>query len=268
MEELEELARIGCSMQSTVFEFFAALKPRLSRNGKYDAQLDDAADRMVDQYGVVNVSGLKRQELQRWEQVLAASQLPAAWIDTFALVLGINMHPLVVMSGGTPASAAACSVLRTDRGQGFSGRKHLGKRLKAAGELERVKLPEAVFDAIHECPDYRRFAITYNDMKAINTAIFKWCFCEFGTVYIDMDFARHIEKLLLERIVALPPGRTKWAKIILTRFENGKRESAPVRCAASSNRSPLTYYFRRPLTHSNLMYAPGPPLTRCSPVPH
>ena len=42
MEELEELARIGCSMQSTVFEFFAALKPRLSRNGKYDAQLDDA----------------------------------------------------------------------------------------------------------------------------------------------------------------------------------------------------------------------------------
>ena len=133
MEELEELARIGCSMQSTVFEFFAALKPRLSRDGKYDAQLDDAADRMVDQYGVVNVSGLKRQELQRWEQVLAASQLPAAWIDTFALVLGINMHPLVVKSGGTPASADACSVLRTDRGQGFSGRKHLGKRLKAAG---------------------------------------------------------------------------------------------------------------------------------------
>ena len=235
--ELEELKRIGCSLQSTVFEFFEALKPRLSRNGKYDAKLDKAAEQMVDEFAVVTVSQLQQQDYQRWEKVLMTAELPTAWIQTFALILGTEIEQLAaVRPAGTPASAALATVESAESNdKKFGGKANLGKRLKACGQLDSVRLPETIFDAIYECPDYSRFAITYNDMKAVLTEIWKWVFCEFGVAAIDKDFARHIEKELVKRILSLPPGRKAWCPIIMTRFENGARKSAEVRCTPAAN---------------------------------
>ena len=79
-----------------------------------------------------------------------------------------------------------------------------------------------------------RYAITYNDMKAVNAEIFKWVFCQFGEKSIDLEFARHLERQLVKRIISLPPGRGTWAKAIMRRFENGSRKTAEVSARVSS----------------------------------
>lgn len=270
--DLLELTRIGCTLQSTVFEFFEALKARLSRNGKYDAQLDTAAEHMVDEFGVMTVSQLRMQEYQRWEKVFTTAQLPTAWISTFALVLGTQIDQAAAgRPAGTPSSASLLAVdasAVSTANEPRSAKANLGQRLKALGQLDSVRLPEAIFDAIHECPDYSRYAITYNDMKSVLTEIWKWVFCEFGVATIDKEFARHIEKELVKRILSLPPGRKAWCPIILTRFENGARKAASVRRNAAELRLartrqplPLPSPSRVPAAHDPLPCALGSPRT-------
>ena len=55
-----------------------------------------------------------------------------------------------------------------------------------------------------------------------------WTFATFGTVRIDMVYARHLEKQLVSEILSLPPNRPRWCKSILDRFENARRSSAQV----------------------------------------
>ena len=119
----------------------------------------------------------------------------------------------------------------------FKAQASLGKSLIAAGQLEsRGRLPLRIFDAIKECADYKRYALTYNDMRAVTTEIWLWVVATFGVSSIDIEFARHIEKQLVAKILSLPPGRRHgWAKIIMLRFENGNRSNAAVRHAPPSH---------------------------------
>ena len=58
----------------------------------------------------------------------------------------------------------------------FPGQNNLGQRLEAIGQLDSVRLPKKIFDAITECPDYKMYSITYNDFKAVLSEIFVWTF--------------------------------------------------------------------------------------------
>ena len=238
--ELQELTRIGCTINSTAFELFDKLKGRLSRGGKYDDALDKAADLFVEKFGITTVKELQLQPRQRCEYVFTTAELPGAWVDTLGSVLGVVFDEVGV-PGGTPASAALGSPpVMTQIGHDkrlFKAQASLGKSLIAAGQLEsRGRLPLRIFDAIKECADYKRYALTYNDMRAVTTEIWLWVVATFGVSSIDIEFARHIEKQLVAKILSLPPGRRHgWAKIIMLRFENGNRSNAAVRHAPPSH---------------------------------
>lgn len=244
-QEPEELQRIGCSLASSAIEFVDALKPRLSKTGKYDDRLDALAELMVENWGVFTVASVRdKGNYELWEQALTQAGLPTAWVETFGRALGVQLVP-ASSSGrpaGTPSSASLATfelpepVIKEAR---FAGRNNLGARLEAIGELDGVRLPQKIFDAIYECPDYKKFSITYNDFKAVLTALFVWVFATFGTVNIDKKFARHLEKELINNKVFLPPNRSSWTNCIIDRFENGRRKNAKVRRAAPTPESNL-----------------------------
>ena len=243
-----ELQRIGCSLASSAIEFVDALKPRLSKTGKYNDRLDGLAELMVENWGVFTVAQVRdKGTYEHWEQAFTQTGLPTAWIETIGRALGVE---LVAASSygrpaGTPASASLAmletvelpmDVIKQAR---FSGLNNLGKRLEAIGQLDGVRLPQKIFDAITECPDYKRLSITYNDFKAVLSEIFKWTFATFGTVHIDRLFARHLEKELIKNKVFLPANRSSWSSCILDRFENGRRTKAEVRRAVPTPESNL-----------------------------
>ena len=239
LDATTELERIGCSLASSVLDFCDCLKPRLSKTGKYDDKLDHLADLIVESWGAFTIAQVRdKSNYERWEQALTQAGLPPAWVETFGRTLGLELAPTTLPGrpGGTPLSAAAAyakgdlpeSVIKEAR---FSGQNNLGKRLEAIGVLNSVRLPQKVFDAIKECPDYKTFAITYNDFKAVLSEIFVWTFATYGTVHIDRKFARQLEKELVNEKVFPPAGRPSWFKSILDRFENGRRKSAKVQCA-------------------------------------
>ena len=231
-----ELARLGLTEESSALEFVDAVKARLSRAGKFDTQLDELSDKRVELHGVFFVSDLLKITETDWSQMLVQAKLLVAWLRTITKVLGCQVEDLGPKPrlGGTPLSAAfappplTIELEPTVADSKYTGCDRLGARLKAAGELDGVMLPPQIFDAIEECPDPTRYAITYNDFKAVLRKIFKWTIARFNTVRIDVVFARHLEKQLVKRVLALPQGRVSWAKSILDRFENGRRATAKV----------------------------------------
>ena len=104
---------------------------------------------------------------------------------------------------------------------------NLGEALKARRELDSVSLPASVLEAPYECPDVSASNLSYNDTKAVTKEIFLWVLKKFNTVYTDKTFALHVEKLLLAAGIKHYKGE-RWWKVIVDRFENGRRSHAKV----------------------------------------
>ena len=85
-----ELQRIGCSLASSAIEFVDALKPRLSKTGKYNDRLDGLAELMVENWGVFTVAQVRdKSTYEHWEQAFTQTGLPTAWIETIGRALGV-----------------------------------------------------------------------------------------------------------------------------------------------------------------------------------
>ena len=100
-----ELERLGCTLASSALDFFDAVKPRLSRVGKYDASLDALAETMVEHWGLVSVAQMQEVlTYEKWQEGLVKVGLPTAWVSTFARALDVDLSPAMTTGrlGGTP----------------------------------------------------------------------------------------------------------------------------------------------------------------------
>ena len=236
-----ELERIGCTWSSTAHEFWAACSKRLSPNGKYDELCEGMAEDMVETHGIMAVSQMLDLYRHQWEDLLKARGAKLGWVETFMRILGSEFKIMPhEKQSSVPVSALKLQLEeQLHHKNSFNAARfgnqssNLGAALKMAGKLDKVTLPASVLEAPTECPDVTRYALSYNDVKAVSTAIFVWILKEYKTVYIDKTFAQRIEKLLHDAKFRLT-GNDKtgeprrWWKVIYDRMENGRRKHAKV----------------------------------------
>lgn len=242
-----ELERLGCTWSSTVHEFWAACSPRLHPNGKYKQLCEQMAEDMVDKHGVMSVAQMPHLYRHQWADMFKARGANPGWIDTFMRILGTELkimpHDKVL---SVPESVIKLNDLEEQishknsfKSARFAGQSsNLGAILKYSGKLEGVELPASVLDAPTECPDPSSFTLSYNDVKAVSKEIFLWVIRDFKTVYIDKMFALQVEKLLLAANFRPIKEGKRWWKIILDRFENGRRAHAKVQLPFQSRSKP------------------------------
>ena len=233
-EELPpELERLGCTWSSTPHEFWTACSGRLSPNGKYDDLCQDMADDMVEQHGIMSVAQMTELYRHQWTDMLGKHGAKPGWVDTFMRILNTEFKVMCNDKTAIPEAALKMQLQAEHKKNSFKEARfgkqwsNLGEALKARGELDSVSLPASVFEAPYECPDVSAFNLSYNDTKAVTKEIFLWVLKKFNTVYIDKTFALHVEKLLLAAGIKHYKGE-RWWKVIVDRFENGRRSHAKV----------------------------------------
>jgi hypothetical protein len=223
-----ELERMGLSWGSTVHAFWAACSPRLSPTGKYKDLCEGMAEDMTEQHGVMSVAQMPQLYRHQWTEMLTKHGAKLGWVDTFMRILGAEFRVMEHDKTALPESALKLEQQeQTFNPSRFNQSSNLGAELQQAGLLKSVTLPASVLEAPFECPDPSLFALTYNDCKAVSTAIFVWVLGAYKRVYIDKPFALEVEKRLHDANFKHWCGK-RWYKVLLARFENARRKHAPV----------------------------------------
>ena len=213
LHEAEELAKLGCDMNSKVADVFERLPGRMKKPPANAAEIFSTVATVVEEEFQADTLAemMELMLVGQFEKVLTQAGGKATWVAWIEMIFGMKFKT----GSSVPSSA---QLLAPASGTNIIGHKPtfdvqpIGAMMRDNGTLAEEILPEYIYEAVAECEDVTCQPITPNDLTAVLNAYQHYMIVTHKQPHGDKVLRQHHAKQLKARLPHLPDhGKTAGA---------------------------------------------------------
>lgn len=221
-------SEIGKQDDAAIQTFFESVA-RLNGNDEMSAICQAIITECHSRLGVYDVGTFKKLDSATLQALLEKAKAK----ESMQLLLENAMnHKFARISTSDRGAFQPCKVKKSGIRQAkfmAQGERMLGEVMRANGSLAAEIIPDWVFESVRT-PDPLRRAISYNDYKALNGAVFNYVLLKHGVVNADKDYLEALAKQIKKRLPNPPVRKTDgksrcYETGLKNRFANGRNHS-------------------------------------------